>query len=1850
MTWQYTDAVNFKTGMKVEVKNESGEMVAATIDTVNNGMLKILPDNMMSNNDMDLLVMPESMSIGRVRREIGPRINPNNDDNDVAPPWLFNQLQLEGRLTELLKGRKAQDLVQKCTNFLHPSVLHAQMTCLEPEIEDVIFRQGGIDFSGTALLLFPQNLKEKDIFYPSNLLLTQQLKCQPLCYQRGDMNSVMTFRHVQAMSKTITPYRTVHIMNTEGFIYESSAGGIDSFFSSNFYETMILWAWHLIAMQRQEPVELELSAVLKKIELSSLSKRKLTNAIYRLIQRMSYHLYFGLGPTFDPVTFNKDNSDLNSSAKELESMLLDEFDKSGLKKVEIMFSEDQVYMCETHAACWQINNNLTEIPLNLFTNNTMYIKSLHLQTNQIESVPDELFTNLPCIMDLDISSNKLTQIPDSIANCTKLLTLVIYNNNLTTLPNTLASCKCLERLDISKNLMKEFPPVITKLSKLTRLYAQNMQLTDLPEDIGNLTKLDKLGLNGNCFTSLPKSFSNLKNLTELFMNGVPWYKAKTNAIISKEHFEEHLHTAGLQSWLNHHDQDKMSIFKYFDEDTNGTLDQKELGKLNATMFNVFPRLGYKGTEPPDDDMPSGFPTELLDLPKLSYLGLQFQGFISIPEQIENLISLTTLNVSHNPNLLSIPAQLGNLPLKRLEMDGCPSLKTPPKEIRAKGFATTFAYLRRLLSGSTECMRTKLMLVGLGGAGKTSLVKALLSDDGRTKLTVGEDITDGIDICPWKVKTEEGELTFSVWDFAGQTVYYNTHQFFLSDRAVYLLLWNIRLGHEHAGLDFWLSSISVHAPKAPIFIVGTHADQVAKIELPTKAMLERYPQIAGFHYISSHTGQGVNELKTNLVEETITQQYMGEKIPGVWLGLEKSLQEIQEKCVIEYSELEKRANTSGIFDKSEVSQALQFLHELGSLQYFQNEFLKKHVVISPQWIVDVMACVVSVKDSAIKDGRLHHDDISKVWSKYPENLHWWLLRLTEEFDLTFRLADEPVNIVPCLLPEKQPEIIWPEIDKNSSMKETKMVYKFDYLPAGLFNRGQVRLHQFSDSALIWKRGSFLKKNEHICLLQQTKESKLVVRAQGARPDNVLFLVHEVFEGLIAESFHGVTYDFFIPCPDCQKQMLKDPHMFAASTIRRASELKAPFLQCLKYFHTISIIDLQSYMPPDSNLDYDLHLVQAVRGLKELKKELATDIFMSYCAQDVKKIAGDCVSTKTIVTDICKAGYKCWYKEDGSAYTSDEMARALIDSSVFVALISNDYVKDETCCNLFKYARLTLHKPIIIIAIGDGLEWKQSRLGILLVDEVFVDMRKMERYKHKLPELLKTINNRINRTVQTITSTPCFVSYCWQNSQEAINKGSRVIQGAIGAADPRDIKVYLEKNNIKCWIDVERAGNNGLFDDIAEGLINADVMVACVSDEYSKSSNCQFEFRYAVNTLKLPIVLAIVGTGNKWRASEIGILSLDCPMISFQEKSETALPKLLEQVKNYLPEKEEKKKTDNKQPENKEKDLSFQELFELAQRKFLRQIMQYAEKQDILPYPRLFVTDFIKQKHETEDGEETVEKDKPKVKETQGLKKRQSGVTVIEDDTDFHRQKYSVNILCESDEGWHSCCNPLPLPDDFGTTSLEKFSPYIARITAISKYNKHMLLNCLETEEGQKFLKWLEESPQIAAVSDFEQIYYELRQEVMQADVDRKMGSLSRCHLPNGKTIWLCEEHQKTMRVTVLSNEVLTSVNMVNEGLVTDYMLNALRDLDVSNISAKFKERKRIASGKKVTDENKDQTVIKEPEKAEKSASTSKTALNKPKAVSSTGDNKTEGPTASNQEVQNTSKRPLTRQASKACSLM
>ena len=107
-------------------------------------------------------------------------------------------------------------------------------------------------------------------------------------------------------------------------------------------------------------------------------------------------------------------------------------------------------------------------------------------------------------------------------------------------------------------------------------------------------------------------------------------------------------------------------------------------------------------------------------------------------------------------------KLGNLPIEQISLINCLSLKTPPPEIVRRGYRSVMAYMKRLTTGSVTCKRTKLMLVGLGEAGKTSLVNSLIE---RSNYMSRPDITDGISINDWTIKLpDQTDLIYSIWDF------------------------------------------------------------------------------------------------------------------------------------------------------------------------------------------------------------------------------------------------------------------------------------------------------------------------------------------------------------------------------------------------------------------------------------------------------------------------------------------------------------------------------------------------------------------------------------------------------------------------------------------------------------------------------------------------------------------------------------------------------------------------------------------------------------------------------------------------------------------------------------------------------------------------------------------------------------------------------------------------------------------------------------------------------------------------------------------------------------------------------
>ena len=74
---------------------------------------------------------------------------------------------------------------------------------------------------------------------------------------------------------------------------------------------------------------------------------------------------------------------------------------------------------------------------------------------------------------------------------------------------------------------------------------------------------------------------------------------------------------------------------------------------------------------------------------------------------------------------------------------------------------------------------------------------------------------------------------------------------------------------------------------------------------------------------------------------------------------------------------------------------------------------------------------------------------------------------------------------------------------------------------------------------------------------------------------------------------------------------------------------------------------------------------------------------------------------------------------------------------------------------------------------------------------------------------------------------------------------------------------------------------------------------VSDEYSESDNCRMEFQFALKSLKKKVVPVIVGTGNNWGNTIIGMLVSGCEVtpIDMRNIGESDYEEKLKEIMKY-----------------------------------------------------------------------------------------------------------------------------------------------------------------------------------------------------------------------------------------------------------------------------------------------------------------------------------------------------------------
>ena len=602
------------------------------------------------------------------------------------------------------------------------------------------------------------------------------------------------------------------------------------------------------------------------------------------------------------------------------------------------------------------------------------------------------------------------------------------------------------------------------------------------------------------------------------------------------------------------------------------------------------------------------PDELMDLPDLrfldvgnglwindliyelkheQYIGMPKNIFSHLPNSIGSLSNLQMLNLN-NTKISKLPDSISSLSnLQRLDLSGTPLFSTLPPEMQRYIFYgdEVQAVIRYILQMQSESVKkqyfneSKMVVVGQGSVGKSCVINQLLH-----YRFVNQHSTEGIDIEKWRFYGLDGEeYTLNVWDFGGQEIYHSTHQFFLTRRTLYLLVWDVLTEDEYGRLDYWLRTIQSLAGDSPVIIVVNKCDKdIGRRRRIENSVLERYPQIQEVFYISCRDGIQIPELRRFVLSQAEKLPLMKQQWLDTWLTVREKLETLaKEKNFIPRSEYLDICAAIGI-DESEALFLLQYLHDLGIVLYYANDLLLKNLVIlSPEWGTDAVYKVLDEQDRVLKNrnGILYDSDLPQIWKDkklYPPEIYPYLLNLMENFQLAFKVDTERKNtyLVAELLNINPVKREWSDGGEALAFR-----YAYDFLPAGVMTRLIVSIHEYLETVdgvkQCWLKGAYLRHRTaraKVILYDGIDRKYLDIRIIGEKPQDRkdLLSIIRTHVDKINKRFKKIIITELVPCkcsPDC-------PHFFKYDTLWKAKERSKSTVECPESLEPVSVENLMN----------------------------------------------------------------------------------------------------------------------------------------------------------------------------------------------------------------------------------------------------------------------------------------------------------------------------------------------------------------------------------------------------------------------------------------------------------------------------------------------------------------------------------------------------------------------------------------------------------------------------------------------------------------------------------------------------
>jgi internalin A len=675
----------------------------------------------------------------------------------------------------------------------------------------------------------------------------------------------------------------------------------------------------------------------------------------------------------------------------------------------------------------------------------------------------------------------LTFIPGEICDLTNLTSIDVAENQLTDLPAEMGRLVHLNSLNVSQNRLSDLPTQIANLTKITFLSIHHNKFSAFPEAITQLSALKELYIGKNPISMIPKGVGKLRELEKLNM---------------------------VQNALSDLPSEIANL-------TNIT----EL-TISRNRFSYIPDSIYK-------------------ISSLRFLQANYNQIEKISPLIQNLTNLETLLLEHN-QVKQLPGEIRDL-TKLTHLNLLENLLQIPLEILEKTDQPS-AILDFYFSMAGQKRRPinalKLLIIGQGSVGKTSLIRQIL----HGRFDPNQIKTEGISINQWTVgsipSTVTTELTsgiksqpsikLNLWDFGGQEIMHATHQFFLTRRSLYLLVLDSRLTQEENRVEYWLKIIQSFGGESPVLIVGNKIDQ-HPLDLDRTGLQKKYPHIVGILETSAATGAGIEELKAAITEQVNNLPHIHDLLPETWFTVKTKLEGLgRESNFITHDKYLELCLENEVRDETSQHTLLGFLHDLGVVLHFQDDpRLEALGILNPQWVTNGVYKIINSHALFQNNGMLTVSMLDEILNLpgYPRGKRLFIIDMMKKFELCYDIEPDKTFLVPDLLPKDEPMEL-----KFTGIPAFE--YAYPVLPSSIVTRFIVRMNQHIHANCVWRTGVLLKIGENGALVKaDIEDRKITIAITGlahTRRDALSAIRYQLDE--IHASIKGLDAQRRVPIPN------------------------------------------------------------------------------------------------------------------------------------------------------------------------------------------------------------------------------------------------------------------------------------------------------------------------------------------------------------------------------------------------------------------------------------------------------------------------------------------------------------------------------------------------------------------------------------------------------------------------------------------------------------------------------------------------------------------------------------------------